>query len=141
HPDDDALRQHRHLQARAGYRRHRVSTKVKRLPRRRRRAVAVAGFAQGHHASNEPLTPSAQRPTPIANTSAHSPARSSFLIPCPGTRSRFPLGVPGGIRIVTFFPSSVFTLIFEPNVACAMLIFTGATTSSPSRRKNRSVST
>ena len=55
-------------------------------------------------------------------------------MPCPRTRNRLPAGVPGGIRIATRFPSSVRTLIFVPNVACAMLSGTGATRSSPSRR-------
>src|SRR4029078_12358077 len=63
------------------------------------------------------------------------------LIPCWRTRKRFPFAVPAGILIVTFFPSSVLTLIFETSVAGAILIGTGETTSSPSRRKKRSGST
>jgi hypothetical protein len=54
-------------------------------------------------------------------------------MPWPRTRNRLPDAVPAGIRIATRFFSSVVTLIFEPNVACAMLIGTVAMRSSPSR--------
>ena len=46
---------------------------------------------------------------------------------------RRPDAVPAGMRIATRFLSSVVTLIFEPNVACAMLMGTVAIRSSPSR--------
>src|SRR5438067_1941428 len=52
-------------------------------------------------------------------------------------RNFWPCWVPGGTLSTTRFPSRVRTLIFEPSKACARLIGTTPTTSSPSRLKGQ----